>query len=165
MAFIVLLAKAQRGKMAACMKQVGHSLSAERNFSPFCRGFEGFLFKPGRLYNIIMTIPFEDIQAMAGQIADQFKPSRIYLFGSYAYGHPTAESDIDLLVVMNAPDTTKPAFYAASKIRRALPRHIPIDVLVREPADFEARVKGFDGFLSTIADEGVLLYSNEAQTA
>lgn len=112
-----------------------------------------------------MTIPFEDIQAIAGQIAEQFKPSKIYLFGSYAYGHPTEDSDLDFLVVMNAPDSSKPAFYAASKIRRTLPRHLAIDVVVREPADFEARVKGFDGFLSTIADEGVLLYSNEAQTA
>lgn len=112
-----------------------------------------------------MTIPFEDIQAIAGQIAEQFKPSKIYLFGSYAHGHPTDESDLDFLVVMNAPDSSKPAFYAASKIRRALPLHIPIDVVVREPADFEARVKGFDGFLSVIADEGLLLYSSEAQTA
>jgi uncharacterized protein len=112
-----------------------------------------------------MTIPFEDIQAIAGQIAEQFKPSKIYLFGSYAYGQPTQESDLDFLVVMNAPDASKPAFYAASKIRRALPKHIPIDVVVREPADFEARVKGFDGFLSTIADEGMLLYSAEEQTA
>lgn len=112
-----------------------------------------------------MTIPFEDIQAIAGQIAQQFKPSKIYLFGSYAYGHPTEESDLDFLVVMNSPDASKPAFYAASKIRRALPRNIPIDVIVREPEDFEARVQGFDGFLSTIADEGVLLYSDEAQSA
>lgn len=112
-----------------------------------------------------MTIPVEDIQAIAGQIAEEFKPSKIYLFGSYAYGHPTDESDLDLLVVMNAPDASKPAFYAASKIRRTLPKYIPIDVVVREPADFEARVQGFDGFLSTIADEGVLLYSDEAQSA
>lgn len=66
---------------------------------------------------------------------------------------------------MNAPDSSKLAFSAASKIRRTLPRHIPIDVVVREPADFEARVKGFDGFLSAIAVEGVLLYSNGTQTA
>lgn len=112
-----------------------------------------------------MTIPFEDIQAIAGQIAQEFKPSKIYLFGSYAYGVPTDESDVDILVVMDAPDPSKPAFYAASKIRRILPRHFPIDVLVRDPQDFQMRVQGFDGFLSTIADEGLLLYSDEAKSA
>ena len=61
----------------------------------------------GKLYNRAMTIPFEDIQAIAGQIAEQFSLSKIYLFGSYAHGHPTDESDLDFLVVMNAPDSSR----------------------------------------------------------
>ncbi len=46
-----------------------------------------------------------------------------------------------------------------------LPRHMPIDVLVRDPQDFASRVQGFDGFLSTISDEGLLLSSDEAKSA
>jgi predicted nucleotidyltransferase len=40
------------------------------------------------------------IKAYAQEIARQFKPQRIILFGSYASGKPTSDSDVDLLVVM-----------------------------------------------------------------
>jgi predicted nucleotidyltransferase len=40
------------------------------------------------------------IHAVAEQIAAKFQPEKIILFGSYAYGQPKAESDVDLLVVM-----------------------------------------------------------------
>jgi uncharacterized protein len=39
------------------------------------------------------------IRAYAEEIARQFRPRRIILFGSYAYGKPTRDSDVDLLVV------------------------------------------------------------------
>jgi hypothetical protein len=34
-------------------------------------------------------------------IVDKFDPEQVVLFGSYAYGNPSAESDVDLLVVKN----------------------------------------------------------------
>ena len=37
------------------------------------------------------------------RIADRFRPERIILFGSYAYGHLKPESDVDLLVIMDTP--------------------------------------------------------------
>lgn len=40
------------------------------------------------------------IRKFANQVARRFKPARIILFGSYAYGKPTPDSDVDLLVVM-----------------------------------------------------------------
>jgi uncharacterized protein len=108
-------------------------------------------------------ISFERIQAMAQQISEQFEPELIYLFGSYAYGQPTEDSDVDFLVVMDSQDATKPAYRMASKIRYALPKDCSIDIIVRDPADFAQRVKGFDGFLSTIAQQGALLYQRKAQ--
>jgi predicted nucleotidyltransferase len=45
-------------------------------------------------------IPMRAIHAVAEQIAARFQPEKIILFGSYAYGQPKAESDVDLLVVM-----------------------------------------------------------------
>ncbi len=46
-------------------------------------------------------IPQVVIHRLARQIAKQFKPQKIILFGSYARGKPRPESDVDLLVVMN----------------------------------------------------------------
>jgi uncharacterized protein len=42
-------------------------------------------------------ITLDQIQAFSQQIADKFQPDRIILFGSYAYGQPTPDSDVDLL--------------------------------------------------------------------
>ena len=43
------------------------------------------------------------IRDVVKQIAEQFKPEKIILFGSYAYGKPRPESDVDLLVIMSTP--------------------------------------------------------------
>ncbi len=48
------------------------------------------------------NIPMRAIRRFARQIAERFRPEKITLFGSYAYGTPHAESDVDLLVVMPA---------------------------------------------------------------
>ena len=48
-------------------------------------------------------IPMKTIRAIADHIAEKFDPEEIILFGSHAYGKPTAWSDVDLLVVMDTP--------------------------------------------------------------
>jgi len=50
--------------------------------------------------NMRERIPQEAIDDTVRQIAEQFDPKQIILFGSYAYGYPRPESDVDLLVVM-----------------------------------------------------------------
>ncbi len=47
-------------------------------------------------------IPMRTIRAIVKHIAEKFDPEKIILFGSYAYGKPTAWSDVDLLVIMDA---------------------------------------------------------------
>ncbi len=63
-------------------------------------------------------IPMRDIQRYCDGIAAAFQPRKVILFGSYAYGKPTADSDVDLVVVRprkgrarrSAPSTAWPAF-------------------------------------------------------
>ena len=45
------------------------------------------------------------IQAFVDEVVRQFQPERVVLFGSYAYGQPTEDSDVDLLVIMDTRDT------------------------------------------------------------
>jgi predicted nucleotidyltransferase len=45
-------------------------------------------------------VPMSAIRRYARQVAERFDPDKIILFGSYAYGKPTPDSDVDLLVVM-----------------------------------------------------------------
>ena len=108
-----------------------------------------------------MTIPFERIQSIAQQIGDQFNPSKVVLFGSYAWGTPTEESDIDLLIILSAIE--EHPVKTASKIRFALPRDVSIDVLVRDPQFVEYRVKEVDGFISRIMSAGKTLWESGRQ--
>ena len=45
----------------------------------------------------------EEIQATCDDIVREFAPLQVILFGSYAYGTPKEDSDVDLLVVMDIP--------------------------------------------------------------
>ena len=71
------------------------------------------------------------IEDAVRQIVQQFQPQRIILFGSYAYGQPRGESDVDLLVVMETPlkETEQ-----AVRICQAIDYHFGLDLIVRTPA-------------------------------
>jgi len=81
---------------------------------------------------------------------------RIYLFGSYAYGNPHSESDIDLMVVV---DNNLDPLKTNMRINRTLvgKRPFPLDILVNNASAFEAAEA--PTLQSIIKSEGVLLYA------
>ncbi len=89
------------------------------------------------------NIPLAAIRRFARRIAKQFQPRKIILFGSYAYGKPHAESDVDLLVVMPASDVVNMAI----RISLAFERLFSFDLIVRTPEQMERGVKDNDWFL------------------
>ncbi len=97
------------------------------------------------------------ISAFARQIARQFNPHKIILFGSYAYGKPTADSDVDMLVIM--PFEGKSA-YKATEILLATDPRFPIDLLVRTPEQIKTRVELGDFFIREITKKGKVLYES-----
>lgn len=94
------------------------------------------------------------IKLLANRIREKFKPEKIFLFGSYAYGNPNIASDVDLFVVMN---TDIPVNRQAFLIRREFKESFPIDIIVRTPAQVEKRLEMGDYFIKKILDKGVLL--------
>ncbi len=90
------------------------------------------------------------------RIIENFNPEKIILFGSYAYGQPTADSDIDLMVIMNTEE--KPHKRAVS-LRKALKGiGIPKDIIVKTPEEFE-RFKDIIGtIIYPAAHKGKVLY-------
>jgi predicted nucleotidyltransferase len=77
----------------------------------------------------------EQINKVSMRIVRDFKPQKIILFGSYANGTPTEESDLDLLVIK---DSDSPSRLQNRKIRRILSDlRIPIDVIVKTPEEFQ----------------------------
>ena len=97
------------------------------------------------------------IRARAKHIADKFDPEEIILFGSHAYGKPTAWSDVDLLVVM---DTPKGEMDAILKVGDSLPDlSFRVDIVVRSRKVLEKRKKLGDWFLREITTKGKILYA------
>ena len=80
------------------------------------------------------------------QLVERFHPQQVVLFGSYAYGTPTPDSDVDLLVVMETPLRH---VEQAVEIRQAVDSPFPVDVLVRTPQHIAERGALGDVFLRT----------------
>ena len=95
------------------------------------------------------------IKKLCERIVREFNPEKIILFGSQAYGKPTAESDIDLLVVM--PYKGSP-FRQAGEILKRLQVWMPVDLIVRSEKDIKQRLKIGDQFMRDILEHGKVMY-------
>ncbi len=95
------------------------------------------------------------IKQFSDEIARRFKPETIILFGSYAYGRPTPDSDVDLLVVM--PHDRRQGRMAL-RILEAMDHPFPLDLLVRTPAEVRRRLRWGDCFLQEVVSKGKVLY-------
>jgi uncharacterized protein len=100
-------------------------------------------------------IPFEEIQTFSQKIVDQFNPDRIILFGSYAYGQPNEDSDVDLLVILPFEDLP---VYKAIEIRRQIKPTFPLDLLARTADQIQQRLEMGDFFIQDIMQKGQVLY-------
>lgn len=98
---------------------------------------------------------FPKISAVVKEIAGRFRPDKVILFGSYAYGEPTQDSDVDLLVIMK---TEQRPVEQASTIRRTVDFPFPVDLLVRTPEQVEERLTMGDSFIKEIVSHGKVLY-------
>jgi predicted nucleotidyltransferase len=96
------------------------------------------------------------IRHFARQIAERFHPDKIILFGSYAYGQPHEESDVDLLVIM----PTRNAIDQAIRIDLAFEPQFSLDVHVRTPYQMTQGLKedDRDWFLYEIVEKGKVPY-------
>jgi predicted nucleotidyltransferase len=100
------------------------------------------------------NIPLAAIRRFARRIAERFQPDKIILFGSYAYGTPHNESDVDLLVIMPAYDVVNQAI----RICRAFEREFVYDLIVRTPKQIEQGFRDNNWFLREIVEKGKVLY-------
>jgi predicted nucleotidyltransferase len=99
------------------------------------------------------------LKEVTQKVVQAFRPKNIILFGSYAYGKPTTDSDLDLLIIMESRDRP------AERIRKVSdlfdPRPLPMDFIVLTPGEVRQRLDGFDPFLEEVFEKGQLLYGAE----
>src|SRR5207253_3015896 len=91
---------------------------------------------PSRLY-WGADVPMRVIRRFAREVAERFKPDKIILFGSHAYGTAHPDSDVDILVIMPCRNTIDQAI----KIRWEISAPFPMDLIVRTPEDLRWRVE------------------------
>ncbi|MBI4327394.1 MAG: nucleotidyltransferase domain-containing protein [Chloroflexi bacterium] len=93
-------------------------------------------------------------------IVERFHPQRIILFGSYAYGHPTADSDVDLLVIREgiASENRSNAEILNAFWDVAGPRP-PFTVLTKTPERIVERLAAQSPFYQEILGKGLEVYA------
>src|SRR5262249_32963514 len=105
------------------------------------------------------NIPMRVIREYARRVAERFDPEKIILFGSYAYGTPHEDSDVDILVVMPARNQLD----QAGRIDRYCEACFPLDLIVRTPKNMRWRLEEGDSFLREIVSRGKVLYEKADQ--
>ena len=98
----------------------------------------------------------ETLPKAVRRIAQVLRPDKIILFGSYANGTPTPDSDVDLLVVMKTSASSKERSWAVSRL--LIPRPFPVDILVRTPKEIRQALDQSDFFIQEIVTQGKVLY-------
>jgi predicted nucleotidyltransferase len=100
-------------------------------------------------------IAARDIEAVVDQIVREFSPERVILFGSYAYGTPTGNSDVDLMVIRRYRGSH---IGAGERIEESIDSPHRIQVLVRSPTEIRRRVAWGDMFIVGILRRGIVLH-------
>jgi predicted nucleotidyltransferase len=103
-----------------------------------------------------LPVTEEILAEIARRIVEKLDPEKIVLFGSYAYGEPHQDSDIDLLVVVDSPLSEKELYLAVCRNLR--PRPFPIDIIVKTPDEIKSALVKGDFFIKEILTLGKVLY-------
>jgi predicted nucleotidyltransferase len=115
----------------------------------------------GKVAMVMLINP--EIERIAAAIGQAVPAEQIYLFGSYAYGTPNANSDYDFFLVM--PDGAMRPMEAMRKAQRALARReqaMPIDILAATRSDFNAMKEQRNSIEKQVAQKGVLVFERRS---
>lgn len=100
-----------------------------------------------------------EVNKTIDKIKKQYKPEKIFIFGSYAGGKSAPGRDIDFFIIKR---TDKPRRERQREVSRILiDREVPVDILVYTPAETEKRIRIGDPFILNILNSGKLVYVKE----
>ncbi len=108
--------------------------------------------------DITTKLHSEVLQKLVQQIVNGFHPQKVILFGSYAYGVPREDSDLDLLVIMEAGGRP---LRAAANIAAAVDHPLALDILVLEPRQLQSALEREFTFATEVMTRGIVLHSGQ----
>lgn len=97
----------------------------------------------------------ETLPLAVEKIAKALNPEKIILFGSYACGNPTPDSDVDLLIILDTTAKRTERFLSVTRLLR--PRQFPVDIIIKTPEEIEQEVRT-NFFIREIVNKGQVLY-------
>lgn len=97
----------------------------------------------------------QKIQKVTNQIVKEYRPEKIILFGSFAYGKPTPASDLDLLIIKNS---RKKRVERIKEVLMLVKSDIPVEPLVYTQQELQKRLNLGDFFFLDIVKNGKVLY-------
>ena len=108
----------------------------------------------------------DKIQEATRRLVEAYNPVAIYLFGSYAWGVPTEDSDLDFMVIVS--DAIRTDFtYKRDKLKvfdqtfyKDEYLNVPVDVLVNTESKFFSRSNHPSTLQFKILNEGKEVYGN-----
>jgi len=99
------------------------------------------------------------IQRMLQKLVAEYAPQKVVLFGSYAYGTPGPDSDIDLLIIKETPERFLDRWVTVQRILTGTHRTFPVETLVLTPQEIERRLAIGDQFIAEALKKGEVLYA------
>ncbi len=104
-----------------------------------------------------------EIRKLITEIVDKIKkenePEKIILFGSYACGTPTEDSDIDLFIVKDTDKRRVDRFVEVKTLIYDQKRRISVSPLVYTPEEVKKRLAISDQFVEEVLAKGKVLYA------
>jgi len=101
----------------------------------------------------------KEIKRITDVIVEKYQPEKIYLFGSFAWGTPTKNSDVDIFVVKRSKKSSIEMMQEVYEIIFGVSG--AVDVLVYTPEQLEIRKELGDPFVLRIINNGKLLYATK----
>jgi predicted nucleotidyltransferase len=117
----------------------------------------GTCLAPGVQPPGFLPVTEEILAEIVHRLVAALDPEKIILFGSYVYGSPSRDSDVDLLVILQTTARPVDRYVAVSHAIR--PRPFPLDILVKTPDEIAAAVAKNDSFIQEIVTRGRILYA------
>lgn len=103
------------------------------------------------------------IDRIVRQVVDAYQPDKVILFGSYAYGEPDADSDLDLLIIKRTSERFIDRWISVRQIVSDPDSSIPFEPIVLTPKELKERLAIGDQFIEEIVTKGKLLYGTEME--
>ncbi len=103
-----------------------------------------------------LPVTEEALSIIVQRLVPALHPHKIIVFGSYIYGVPTPDSDVDLLVILDTEARPVDRYLSVSSLLR--PRPFPLDILVKTPEEITRAVATGDPFIVEILTQGRVLY-------